>query len=45
MLSVVIRAEHSYPAVLLVEQPADQRFVQQGPLVLLSNLLKNQRLQ
>ena len=34
MLSAVIPAEHSYPAVLLAEQPDHQRFVHSGPLVL-----------
>jgi hypothetical protein len=45
MLSAVILSRHSYPAMLLAEQLADQRSVQLGPLVLESNLLKNQRLQ
>src|SRR3989338_511031 len=45
MLSEVIHSEHSYPAVLLAEQLAHQRFVHSGPLVLETNLLKNQRLQ
>ena len=34
MLSAVIPAEHSYPAMLLAEQPDHQRFVRSGPLVL-----------
>ena len=34
MLSAVIPAEHSYPAVLLAEQPDHQRSVHPGPLVL-----------
>ena len=34
MLSAVIGAEHSYPAMLLAEQPVHQRFVHPGPLVL-----------
>ena len=34
MLSAVILSERSYPAVLLVEQLAHQRFVRPGPLVL-----------
>ena len=34
MLSAVIPAEHSYPAVLLAEQPDHQRFVHSGPPVL-----------
>ena len=34
MLSAVIRAEHSYPALPLAEQLAHQRFVHSGPLVL-----------
>ncbi len=45
MLSEVIHSELSYPAMPLAGQLADQRFVQLGPLVLESNLLKNQRLQ
>ena len=43
MLSALIGTEHSYPALLLAEQPADQRFVQNGPLVLIPNPLKYQR--
>ena len=43
MLSALIRSELSYPAVLLAEQPVDQRFVQHGPLVLVSDPLKSQR--
>src|SRR3989344_5507688 len=45
MLSAVILSRHSYGAVHLVEQPPDQRSVHFGPLVLETNLLKNQRLQ
>ena len=40
MLSVLILSEHSYPAVRLASQLADQRFVQLGPLVLESDSLK-----
>jgi hypothetical protein len=43
MLSVLIGTELSYPALLLAEQPADQRFVHPGPLVLGTTLLKYQR--
>jgi len=35
MLSALIDSALSYPAVLLVEQPAHQRCVQLGPLVTL----------
>jgi len=45
MLSAVIPTEHSYPAMLLVEQLAHQRFVRGGPLVLSAASLKLQRLQ
>ena len=45
MLSEVIPSRHSYGAVPLARQLPDQRSVQLGPLVLESNLLKNQRLQ
>ena len=45
MLSAVIHARHSYPAMLLAEQLADQRSVHSGPLVLGANLLKYLRLQ
>ena len=45
MLSAVIRSEHSYGTMRLASQPPDQRFVHFGPLVLETNLLKNQRLQ
>lgn len=45
MLSEIIPSRHSYPAVLLAEQPADQRSVHFGPLVLETTPLKNQRLQ
>ena len=34
MLSALISTARSYPAVLLAEQPADQRCVHPGPLVL-----------
>ena len=34
MLSALILSEHSYPALLLTEQPEHQRFVIPGPLVL-----------
>src|SRR5688572_27600687 len=34
MLSAVIPSEHGYPALPLAEQPAHQRFVHPGPLVL-----------
>ena len=40
MLSALIPAEHSYPAVQLAPQPVHQRFVQPGPLVLRSEPLK-----
>ena len=40
MLSVLISSKHSYPAMLLAEQLVHQRFVQLGPLVLESGLLK-----
>src|SRR5437762_13345825 len=39
MLSALIHSERSYPAVHLVVKPADQRFVQPGPLVLGPTLL------
>src|ERR671910_1511638 len=41
MLSAVIPAERSQPAVLLAEQLAHQRFVRPGPLVLGTALLKS----
>ena len=41
MLSAVILSERSYPAVPLVGQLVDQRFVRPGPLVLGTNLLKS----
>src|SRR3954452_6231955 len=41
MLSAVIPAERSQPAVLLAEQLAHQRFVRPGPLVLVTALLKS----
>jgi hypothetical protein len=34
MLSAVIPSVHSYPAMLLAEQPVHQRYVHPGPLVL-----------
>ena len=34
MLSAVIRSDHSYPAMRLAPQPAHQRVVHPGPLVL-----------
>src|SRR3954471_18770983 len=34
MLSAVIQSGHGYPAMLLAEQPAHQRSVHPGPLVL-----------
>jgi hypothetical protein len=40
MLSALILSEHSYPAVRLATQPAYQRFVRPGPLVLESDLRK-----
>ena len=40
MLSAVIPAEHSYPAMLLAEQLVHHRFVHPGPLVLGKDLLK-----
>ena len=36
MLSALIRSRRGYPAVRLAAQPADQRSVQHGPLVLVS---------
>ena len=43
MLSALILPVLSYPAVPLAEQPAYQRYVQHGPLVLVSDPLKSQR--
>ena len=40
MLSAVIPSVHSYPAMRLASQPAHQRYVQPGPLVLRSAPLK-----
>lgn len=40
MLSAVILSERGYPAMLLVEQLVDQRFVRPGPLVLGTDFLK-----
>ena len=39
MLSALILAAHSYPAMHLAAQPVHQRCVQHGPLVLVSDLL------
>src|ERR1700724_1142203 len=41
MLSALIPSGHSYPAVLLAEQPVHKRSVQPGPLVLRSAPLKS----
>src|SRR6202162_3915308 len=41
MLSAFICSERSYPAMPLAGQPVHQRFVQPGPLVLGSTLLKS----
>ncbi len=41
MLSALIPSGHSYPAVLLAEQPVHQRSVQPGPLVLRPAPLKS----
>ena len=41
MLSALILTERGYRAVLLAEQPVDQRLVQHGPLVLVSDLRKS----
>ena len=40
MLSALIRSVRSYPAVLLAKQLVHQRYVQHGPLVLVSDPLK-----
>ena len=40
MLSALILTERGYPAVQLAPQPVNQRFVQPGPLVLRSDLLR-----
>ena len=40
MLSALIRSRLSYPAVLLAEQPVDQRSVIPGPLVLRNDPIK-----
>ena len=40
MLSALIRSEHSYPAVLLMEQLEHHWYVQLGPLVLEADSLK-----
>ena len=47
MLSAFIRTERSYPAMLLTEQLAHQRFILPGPLVLgksLLNILRPQQI-
>ena len=41
MLSALILTERGYPAVQLAPQPVNQRFVQPGPLVLRSDLLRH----
>ena len=41
MLSAVIHSRHSYRAMLLAEQPAHQRSVHLGPLVLKTDALKS----
>src|SRR5512147_966028 len=41
MLSALISSILGYPAVLLAEQLVDQRYVQRGPLVLVSGPLKS----
>lgn len=41
MLSALIRSQHGYPAAYLAIRPANQRLVQHGPLVLVSDLLKS----
>src|SRR5690554_3122805 len=41
MLSVVILSERSYPAMHLAIQPAHQRFVHPGPLVLRADALNS----
>ena len=40
MLSALIPWELSYPAMLLAEQPVDQRFPQPGPLVTYSPITR-----
>ena len=40
MLSAVIVTKHSYPTMLLAEQPVHQRLMDSGPLVLGIRLLK-----
>ena len=44
MLSVLILSKHSYPAMPLAGQLADQRFVHPDPLVHWTTSLKYQRL-
>ena len=41
MLSALILTERGYPAVQPAPQPVNQRFVQPGPLVLRSDILRN----
>ena len=41
MLSALIRSRRRYPAMLLAEQPVNQRPVQHGPLVLVSDPRKS----
>src|SRR5687767_13333439 len=41
MLSAIIRSVHGYRAMLLAEQPAHQRYVHPGPLVLWTDPLKH----
>ena len=41
MLSALISSQRSYSAMLLAEQPINQRFVQHGPLVLVAGPLKS----
>ena len=41
MLSALISSRHSYPAMRLAPQQVHQRFVQHGPLVLVSGPLKS----
>lgn len=45
MLSGLIPAKHSYPALRLAAKPVDQRFVHPDPLVQGATSLKRQRLQ
>jgi hypothetical protein len=41
MLSALISSKRGYPAMQLAPQQVNQRFVQHGPLVLMSGLLKS----